>query len=1105
MKLSVTFFDRHPIWKKRIAIFLIGPWLVASSALVALGSHEVGLPSVELGAAQTSASVDAGGSPAVYQFQVTNNAEGGDIVLSFSPCSTSGFECALTDVSGTVLTTTPGDPVSVHFPSHEVTTFLLVVTATSSAGFGTVDVTTVTAQKAKDPTLSDSQDFITTVNLGAAIDLTKSVDTASAEVGDQVMFTIEYSNGNTQTASSVFITDTVDPVFQSITTTGSISGNTITWVLGDLAPGETGVVTFTATVGIATDGQVIPNFASSGGANVQQGQSNSVFVTVSAPVLSVTKSVSTSNARQGDTLSYSVTVTNSGSDTLSGFTVSDDVDVNLTVQSIGQGGTLAGSQITWSLADLASGSSRVVTFTASVNNTAPDGSVITNAATADGNEVNPTQSNQVSTTIDSRTDLSLAKMSLSDPVVAGSDFTYRFTVTNSGVAAAQDVQVLDSLPPGVSFVSSLMCIDTGTGTFRCDLGVVGSMSSQTFDVIVHVASSVPAGTVLVNTAEVTTTNQDSNPSNNSATENTLVIEQTELTIAKSDGVSSVTAGDGVVHVYTVTVTNLGPSDATSITLLDEWPENAFTRTSLPPECTDIGSGDFTCLISSLTAGTSSMLSFDYVVDPSVTPGTYTNRVSITSLHPGDSSSGNTAQDDTEVVPAADVAVFKTAAATVRPGGLLTYFVTITSTGPSNALDVVFTDQLDLRTVFVSVSNGSCTETSGSVECDLGTMVPGQSVSFEIVVRVDKVADQTVLANSAEVSSVTTDLQLGNNSAVATTTVAGPVISLIKSASPPSGQSVSPGAPITYTITFTNSGTGDALNFTVTDTVDPLLGVQQINDGGVFDAVTRVITWTVGLVPPGATGDVSFIAAPGVVVSPVTVANRALAISDELLASVSSNLTQHQVVIPRLGITKQSDLVENQEVVAFQVVTYRLIIVNRVDSEIFGVVVTESPPAHMSYIPGSTKVDGVTVPDGGSSWFQAGLCLSPGAGGVCDGPMAANSTRVVTFQMSVNPTAPAGAVLQNWGYVSAIGHARVGDFFDLRVLMPLRGPSLSQTVLVQSASGETIFITVFNQVIAILPVTGGDLVLLVLLGLGSLGAGRNLARQQRPMFDRRNKE
>ena len=45
----------------------------------------------------------------------------------------------------------------------------------------------------------------------------------------------------------------------------------------------------------------------------------------------------------------------------------------------------------------------------------------------------------------------------------------------------------------------------------------------------------------------------------------------DLGVTVGDGLAAVTAGDGVGHAYTITVTNSGPSDAPAVSLIDTWP------------------------------------------------------------------------------------------------------------------------------------------------------------------------------------------------------------------------------------------------------------------------------------------------------------------------------------------------------------------------------------------------------------------------------------------------------------------------------------------------------------------------------------------------------
>ena len=87
-----------------------------------------------------------------------------------------------------------------------------------------------------------------------------------------------------------------------------------------------------------------------------------------------------------------------------------------------------------------------------------------------------------------------------------------------------------------------------------------------------------------------------------------------LSITKTDGVTSVTAGDGVVRTYTITVTNGGPSNATGVSVSDTFPAGFTIGTVTPsqgPACT--GLPNFTCALGSLAAGGSATISVTYTV------------------------------------------------------------------------------------------------------------------------------------------------------------------------------------------------------------------------------------------------------------------------------------------------------------------------------------------------------------------------------------------------------------------------------------------------------------------------------------------------------------
>jgi uncharacterized repeat protein (TIGR01451 family) len=123
----------------------------------------------------------------------------------------------------------------------------------------------------------------------------------------------------------------------------------------------------------------------------------------------------------------------------------------------------------------------------------------------------------------SSADLSLTKTGSPNPATVGTTLSYRITVTNNGPAAATNVNVTDTLPPGVTFVSSSTTQGTcnGTTTVNCNLGTLSNGANAV--VTINVTPTV-AGQ-LTNTASATGAEADSDASNNSATANTVVDPQ----------------------------------------------------------------------------------------------------------------------------------------------------------------------------------------------------------------------------------------------------------------------------------------------------------------------------------------------------------------------------------------------------------------------------------------------------------------------------------------------------------------------------------------------------------------------------------------------------
>ncbi len=152
--------------------------------------------------------------------------------------------------------------------------------------------------------------------------------------------------------------------------------------------------------------------------------------------------------------------------------------------------------------------------------------------------------------------------------------------------------------------------------------------------------------------------------------------------------------------------------------------------ALPSGCTSCGQ-TVTCTEATIPAGGSVAYDIPVKVSPSLSDGTNISLQGLVSS--ADAPSTNTQL----MVPAftqADVAIEKTGLAMVAPDGTITYTITVTNHGPSNAPSVTWHDPTDGN--LTTITSYPCGNTSLTVTCDPGTLAAGVSRAFTITVQVN---------------------------------------------------------------------------------------------------------------------------------------------------------------------------------------------------------------------------------------------------------------------------------------------------------------------------------------------------------------------------------
>src|SRR3989475_194476 len=281
------------------------------------------------------------------------------------------------------------------------------------------------------------------------------------------------------------------------------------------------------------------------------------------------------------------------------------------------------------------------------------------------------------------------------------------TVTNNGPSTATQIQVTDQ--PGGATVTAVSpsgggftCgFNTTTNTANCTGGTLSKAAVATITLTVTAPNE---GGPITNAATVLAHEVDSNPANNlSATVTTMVRAVADVKIDKT-GPPTIDAGTS--FAYTLTVTNLGPSTATQIQVTDQPLGATITAVSA-------SGGGFSCVFNTTTntascsGGTLSKAAVATITLTVTAPnegGPITNAATVLA-HEVDSNPANnlSATVTTMVRAVADLSITKSASPDpVRPGGILTYTVSVANTGPRAAANVRMNDPLPPLTTFRSM-------------------------------------------------------------------------------------------------------------------------------------------------------------------------------------------------------------------------------------------------------------------------------------------------------------------------------------------------------------------------------------------------------------------
>jgi uncharacterized repeat protein (TIGR01451 family) len=651
---------------------------------------------------------------------------------------------------------------------------------------GLVDSTVSVTSSVEDPTLADNSDTETTnVTRDNDLTLTKTAP-ASAVRTNNFQYSLTVRNNGTVNATNVVVSDTLPTQVTFVSATPSqgscsFASGDVTCNLGTLAGQADATITITVTAATISGGfnNTATVTATEADPDLANNSDTAVTQIIGTADISVTKLDTPDPVALGQDLTYTIVVTNNGPDPSTNVELFDVLpdDVQFVSVSTSFAGvcTQGSGMVSCGFPDL--GAEESVTVIIVVKPTAIC-DLVNSVSVNNTNDFDPNSANNTATTSTTvivgtgSANLAVTKSGSPDPVQIGSNLTYTITVSNAGPDAATSVVLNDFLPDSnnVTFVSVTPSQGTcaGNNPVSCSLGTINNAANATVTLVVSPSNlNFSSPTPITNTVSVSSNVPDPDLEDNTFSLNTTVNPTTNMTL-NVFGPASANVGDNII--YNLEVGLLGPSGSGSGTVTFSLPTGTTFNSSLSNGLCSETSGVVTCGSIATNISATSTIQVAITTSAAAAPSVTANFTLTSTFLDPDLSNNTDSVVTTLSVATADLAVTKSDLPDpVAIGGNVVYSLTVTNNGPDTASSVVLTDTLSAGATFVSASasQGSCTQSAGTVTCNLGNINLSSSVTITITAQLSTAGSAV---NSASVTAGSTDPVAANNTASATTTV-----------------------------------------------------------------------------------------------------------------------------------------------------------------------------------------------------------------------------------------------------------------------------------------------------------------------------------------------
>jgi gliding motility-associated-like protein/uncharacterized repeat protein (TIGR01451 family) len=406
-----------------------------------------------------------------------------------------------------------------------------------------VNIASVTVAQINDPVTDEA---VTRITATPSVEIVKVVDITNIRAPATLPYTITVTNTGNVSLTNINLTDDLAG------TATRISGDTDNDNVLDVGEEWIYTATYNATQADIDAGRDLVNTASVRVTQIPGPVADEAVTTITAtPALTIEKAVDITNISAPATLTYTITVTNTGNVSLTNINLTDDL--------AGTATRISGDTDNDNVLDV----DEEWIYRAIYNATQADinaGTDLVNTATVDTDQTAPGQ-DDATTTVTQNPGLTITKSvdltSISEPAT----LTYLIVVENTGNVSLTGVVLTDVLTGAAAPIALSTTLTSGDTNRNNILDVNETWSfSATYDVT---QSDIDAGTTLVNRAVIDT--QQTDPA--SAEASTTISQTAAWSLTKTAGEENYDAAGDILH-YTITLTNDGNVSIGNIIVTD---------------------------------------------------------------------------------------------------------------------------------------------------------------------------------------------------------------------------------------------------------------------------------------------------------------------------------------------------------------------------------------------------------------------------------------------------------------------------------------------------------------------------------------------------------